>query len=100
MENKTKIVEIIFKSIDEINQQNDTKISKNIDTKIFGVGSDLDSLGLINLIVTVEQNIEDEFGITITLADERAMSPEQSPFKNIGSLADYIKVLIDEKLDD
>ena len=60
----------------------------------------LDSLGLINLIVTVEQNIEDDFDITITLADERAMSQEHSPFRTIKTLTDYIEILLEEKLND
>ena len=100
MDNKAKIVEIIFDSIEDINQQNGTEIPKNINTKIFGADSELDSLGLINLIVSVEQNVEDEFNIPITLADERALSSDHSPFKNVESLADYIKILLDEKLDE
>ena len=40
----------------------------------FGPESSLDSLGLVTLIVEIEQNIEDEFGVEITIADEQAMS--------------------------
>lgn len=100
MDYKEKVVEVIFQSIDEINTQNDLSIKKDINTKIFGSDSELDSLGLINLIVAVEQNIEDEFNVHITLADERAMSPEHSPFKNVDSMADYINILLGEKLND
>ena len=67
---------------------------------LFGGNSKLDSLWLINFIVLVEQNIEDELNITITLADERAMSQKHSPFRTVGSLIDYIKVLLEEKLND
>jgi acyl carrier protein len=49
------------------------------------------------LIVAVEQNIEDEFDITIILADERAMSQKHSPFRTVRSLVDYIETLIDGK---
>jgi len=65
-----------------------------------GSSSKLDSLGLINIIVAVENNIENEFDTTITLADERAMSQENSPFRTVGSLADYIELLLEEKLND
>ena len=65
-----------------------------------GQGSKLDSLGLINLIVAVEQNVEDKFDITITLADERAMSQEISPFRTVGSLADYIEMILVENKND
>ena len=67
---------------------------------IYGDSSQLDSLALVSLIVAVEQNIEDEFGISITLADERAMSQENSPFRSVRSLADYVETILKEKLND
>ena len=93
------VQKILYDSIDELNQQLDEnkKIEKSLDTKLFGGNSKLDSLGLINLIVMVEQNIEDEFDLSLTIADERAMSQEHSPFRTIGSLVDYIEMLLNEK---
>ena len=89
-------------SIEEINRQleNEHQLEKSTNTVLFGEDGKLDSLGLINLVVAVEQNIEDEFDVTITLADERAMSQETSPFRTVGSLADYIEMLLEEKLND
>ena len=97
-----KIKQAIFNSIEEINQQleKEDKLENSVDTILFGEGGKLDSLGLINLVVAAEQNIEDEFDVTITLADERAMSQENSPFMNVGSLVEYIGILLNEKLDD
>ena len=60
----------------------------------------MDSLGLVNLIVSVEQNIEDDFDVSITIADERAMSQKHSPFRTVGTLADYIEILLKEKEND
>ena len=97
---KKKIINIIYDSIDEVNQQLDAaeQLDKAIDTILFGKNGKLDSLGLINLVITVEQNIEDEFDVSITLADERAMSQENIPFKDVGTLAEYIGILLDENL--
>ncbi len=99
---KEKILQLIFETIDVLNTQlyNEEHIEKTIGTVLFGPGSKLDSIGLINLIVAVEQNIEDEFEIPITLADEKAMSQEHSPFRTVESLADYIKMLLEEKLNE
>ena len=99
---KEKIQQSIYNSIDSLNAQlpNEGHIEKSNNTALFGSGSKLDSLGLINLIVTVEQNIEDEFDVTITLADEKAMSQKHSPFRTIGSLIDYTQILLEEKLND
>jgi acyl carrier protein len=93
---------IVFTTIDELNQNliQEDQLGKSLETRLFGGNSKLDSLGLVNLIVAVEQNIEDEFDITITLADERSMSQKHSPFRTVGSLVDYIEMLLKEKLND
>lgn len=96
---KEKIIQIIFAIVKEMNEEMEEKIQiqNEVDTLLYGNGGKLDSIGLINLIVTLEQNIEDEFDIAITLADERAMSQKNSPFRTIRALADYIEILLDEK---
>jgi hypothetical protein len=38
--------------------------------------------------------VEETFGVALTLADERALSMKESPFRSIVSLADYIGILI------
>jgi len=99
---KEKIQQSIFNSIDSLNANlpNEEYIEKSNKTALFGSGSKLDSLDLINLVVAVEQNIEDEFDVTITLADERAMSQQASPFRTVETMVDYIEMLLDEKLND
>ena len=93
------IYKSIYKSIDEVNSQmsKDEQLIKSPDTVLYGESSLIDSIGLINIIVTVEQNIEDDFEKSITLADQKAMSQKQSPFKTVESLAKYIQILIEEK---
>ena len=44
----------------------------------------------MNLIVAVEQAVEDELGVRVTLADEKAMSQRSSPFRTVGTLAAYV----------
>jgi len=97
-----KIQKVIFDSIDEMNEQLDAddRLTKLDNTILFGPGSKLDSMGLVNLVIAVEQNIEEEFGVIITIADERAMSQKNSPFRSVASLTNYIDMLLREKLDD
>jgi len=99
---KKKILQSIYNSVDSLNAQlpNEGHIEKSNNTALFGSGSKLDSLNLINLVVAVEQNIEDEFDVSLTLADERAMSQKHSPFRTIESLANYIEILLKEELND
>ena|ERR1035438_5138481 len=96
---KEKIIEIIYNSIDEINvgREPELQLKKNPDTVIFGHSGKLDSLGLVNLIVSLEESINDILNVEITLADERAMSMETSPFKTVLTLTDFILLLIKQK---
>ena len=93
-----RVIQAIFRAVDELNQQQpkEQRMEKSIDTVLFGRSGKLDSLGLVTLIVAAEQKVGEEFGVSITLADERAMSQKNSPFKTIGSLVDYISLLLEE----
>jgi acyl carrier protein len=71
-------------------------LAKSADTVLFGKSGSLDSLGLVNLIVAVEQGLEETFEASLTLADERAMSQKNSPFRNVNALAEYVDVLLSE----
>lgn len=90
MKTKNEIIDIVFNSIEEINLQNGTNIPKDINAKLFGKDSDLDSLGLVNLIVNVEEAINDKYDTNLSLADEKAMSQKRSPFHTVETLSDYI----------
>ena len=69
----------------------------NSDAYIFGPVGVLDSMGLVNLVVALEERILEEFGVPITIADERAMSRTKSPFLNVENLAEYITELLREE---
>ena len=97
---KKSIVKNIISEISNSIYTDNEEIVINENSVIYGDNSQLDSLELVSLIVAVEQNIEDEFGISITLADERAMSQENSPFRSVRSLADYVETILKEKLND
>jgi acyl carrier protein len=99
MNDKDRIIQTIYSAIDDLNQQQaeDLRLEKNPNTTLFGQEGKLDSLGLVNLIVASEQKVEENFGLPISIADERAMSQKNSPFRTVESLADYIAILLSEK---
>ena len=98
MIDKDKITQTVFQAIDEINQQlpAERRLDKSTDTVLFGETGTLDSLGLVNLIVMTEEYVADEFDIIVNIADQRAMSQKNSPFRTVDTLADYIGVLLQE----
>lgn len=69
----------------------------NAETVLFGPGARLDSMGLVTLVVDVEQQLQASFGWTVTLADDRAMSQRHSPFRTVGTLRDYALQLARER---
>jgi acyl carrier protein len=101
MKKDERLVQTIFRAVDEFNQDRsgEEPLGKSMDTALFGESGRLDSLGLVNLIVLIEQEIEEEYGLSITIADERAMSQKRSPFRTIRSLAEYLSLLLKENED-
>jgi acyl carrier protein len=93
-----RIKDAIDRAVDEINDQlpKGRKLEKAQDAVVFGNNGQLDSLGLVSFIIEVEQKLDEEFGVSITLADERALSQQNSPFMTLGKLADYISLLIED----
>ena len=86
------VTQIIFNAIDEINEQrsDDKKLEKSLDIAIYGQSGALDSLSLVNFIVSIEDKLIETFDVTLTLADEKAMSQKNSPFSTISNLVEYI----------
>jgi acyl carrier protein len=88
---KNQIVEIIVETIDGYRLSADGQAAPTAaDTRLFGPEGVLDSLGLVSVLVELEQEIADRAGSTISLMDDRAMSESASPFRTVQSLADYI----------
>jgi acyl carrier protein len=89
---EAEILQLIYEVIDEMNEQRPAaaRLEKSPTTILFGANGQLDSLGLVNLITLTEQKVEDAFGTTVVLADERALSQEESPFQTVASLSAYI----------
>ena len=96
-----EITRMLYSVIDELNQLRPAaeRLEKNMDSPLAGDAGILDSAGLINLIVLAEQKTAEEFGTPILLTDDRTMSRVKEVFGTLGSLADYIQQLLDERSD-
>lgn len=94
-----KIQNIIFQALKNLADEleNPELENPNVQTKIYGNEGNLDSLALVSFITDVEEMIDLEFNTNITLADEKAMSSRNSPFKDVETLTQYIQNLLEEK---
>jgi len=93
---KSELVSLLVKAVREVGELGSAPLPPTMDgeTPLFGREGFLDSLGLVTLMVAVEQAIEDELGVSVSLADERALSQRTSPYRTVGTLADYASTLI------
>jgi acyl carrier protein len=98
MNDPKNIVAAIYRAVDWVNGElsPDKQLIKAPETRLLGSQSVLDSMRLVSLIVTIEREVEEGFGVALTLADDRALSMQASPFRTIQSLADYIALRINE----
>jgi acyl carrier protein len=82
---------LILRVADDVREQEglatDTPIAE--DTPLFGDGGVFDSMGLVSLVVAVEQAIDEELGHQVALADEKALSQKSSPYRTVATLAEY-----------
>ena len=92
---------LIVNAAREVAEQGGHDIPADVgrDTRLFGERGIFDSLGLVSLIVGVEEGLWDQFGKEVSLADERALSRKRSPFRSIGTLAEYAHELLDSTRD-
>jgi acyl carrier protein len=74
-------------------RQESSQLEVTPDAAVFGPGSPLDSLGLVALLLDIEEAFQ-AAGHPIVLSDERAVSQKRSPFRNVRSLVDYISPLV------
>jgi len=93
---RDKILEIVCEAVEFLNRSltPKLKIENKESCTLYGGDGMLDSLSLVSLIVWIEEQIECRLGISLILADEKAMSQKRSPFASVSTLTDYIDSLI------
>lgn len=94
---REKLVSLIIETAGELGDD-ELSFSGELtpETRLFGEDGVLDSMGLVTLVVAVEQAIEDEFGRSIGLADEKALSRKRSPYRSVDALAEYAEEQLGE----
>lgn len=93
------VVETILSALHDLLEANTEGELPTLDetTRLIGRSAVLDSMGLVTLIVEVEQRLEADYDLVVVLADDRAMSQTRSPFLSVGALAEYVVQLAAEQ---
>ena len=88
---KDEVLAFIVKTVREVGEEQGLTLPADIgaSTRLFGDGGALDSMALVSLVIAVEQGIEAKFGRRVELSDDKALSQRNSPYRTVGTLADY-----------
>ena len=90
--NRKDVFALVSAALHDLNEELEYPSLNQVDeeTPIFGGEDSIDSLSLVQLLVRLEKDVSDTFGAPIVLADEKAMSWRNSPYRTAGALVDFI----------
>lgn len=96
MSQAAELQTLILQVLERYNAYNEPKIDLRAgpDTLLFGSGGSLDSMALVHIVVEVEEEVENKYGVQLVLADEKAVSRKLSPFLSVRRFAAYIEELL------
>ena len=83
--NGDQILSTVRKAVQAFNEQlpSDRKLVPDLNCELVG-SSNLDSAELVNLLVTIEQQVEQDLGVSVTLFDSI------DRFVNVGALVNFL----------
>lgn len=93
-----RIESAIFDALEEVNLTlpESMQLERSADSVIFGRGGKLDSLGLVNFVLAVEEKLS-TLGLNVSLTDQRAMSRTRSPFRSVKTLSAFVEEITKER---
>lgn len=91
-----EIREIIKSAVEELNEQLDSKIAYEEQTRLTGPGAVLDSMSFVTLTTIIEELLEEKCGRKIRIVSDKAFSVQYSPFKDFSTLERFISELVNE----
>lgn len=88
-----RILPIIVSVVEEINKTREERIPTDnvLDLCLYGDAGVFESMYLVAFLSMVEEGLEDEFGVEVSLASEKAVSRRVSPFSSVSRLIGFIE---------
>jgi len=90
---KEKVERLVYEAIRDINKRLLEKRSKE-ELRDIPLQGSFDSLSMVNLVVSLEESIKKEFGMSIPLIGTDLS--EGNPFKTAGTITDYIYLQLEK----
>ena len=95
MSDRSQVLNCLYAAVDELNEQRpaDDQLANAEDTAVAGANASLDSLGFLNLIMGIEAKLADEFGTSVSVAEQLMSGADITPPETLGALADLVTQL-------
>jgi acyl carrier protein len=100
---REEIVKIVFESLNVINSmrsRNQGKLPLDEETRLLGENSKLDSLGLVTLLIDIEQRLVEKYSLSVDLLEEQTASSEKKYLSSVKTLIDYIFIIAQRENND
>jgi acyl carrier protein len=93
MVSRNEILEAVLSAIRDANAVLPAEASLEVSEQagLLEPAGRLDSLGLVNLIVAVENRCQELLGTTVGLVDAMQISPDESPFRTVRTLVAHLE---------
>ena len=94
MLNKDKIQEIVYRAIERTNELllDENVIAKEPETILLGEGACLDSMGFVNFIAALEEELENETGANLNVAER--LNTTNGKGRTVRSVGEMIEFLL------
>ncbi|GAA3753464.1 hypothetical protein [Salinactinospora qingdaonensis] len=88
-----RILTLIVGVVEDLNKRRSEKIPTGnmLEVGLYGDTGVFDSMQLVGFLTQVEEAIEDEFDVEISLTSEKAVSRRVSPFSRVSKLIEFIE---------
>ena len=88
-------LQLVYDAIDAVNPQlpQARRLAKSPATIIVGPSGSLDSLGIVNLVIALEERASETIGAAVQLLDDTAFIDTDGPFRSVDSLARHLATL-------
>ena len=96
MQDASAARQIVFDVIDRMNHDfpEQEGLDKSLSTVLSGPGGTLDSLGLVDLLMRIQEAILEHYDVPVAVADEQVLSSQESPLRTVESLVQHVEGLL------
>ncbi|TFH14802.1 MAG: hypothetical protein E4H02_09180 [Lentisphaerales bacterium] len=93
---KDQVLKVIYSAIDELNEllPREQALAKGPDVMLVGNEGKLDSLGIVNLIVTLERKLAESLQVQVSLTEDEHIFDPDGALRTVDTLAEYLLVRI------